>query len=298
MATVTEAVEVFAAATGMPLGTVSKFARSLRETVPPLWPASGKGGGKVATHVREADLVHLLLGFAGAQPSDAPEAVVALRDLPATDRQTVPSGGWRPLGMLPANTALEVHNCTLGERLAALLAQLVALKVADEAAYRRIFLRVDLDPSLRLATIYEARTPGDGFINFETYGAPIQELLERKLEELQRVWAPIPKITRLDQNHLKIAAEILADTLAHHGSQPPLASINAAPAENETPPPCQGAAPATNTTDQPTHCPGQTTLARRQTKGDAGAVQPLRTPPARATAGQSPKKGPASQCPS
>ena len=298
MATVTEAVEQIAVVTGMKPATVAKYARSLREADPPLWSSSGKGGGKAAVHVRAMDLVNLLIGIAGAQPSDAPGAVAALRDIQALSSRTGPLGGWGLNGILPANTPLEVPACTLGERLALLLGQLVELKSADEAAYRQVFVDVALDPGLRAATITSARAPGDGLLIVETYGAPLHGLVEQRLAGLPRVKAVIRRSTAYDQELLKTAAELLADSLARIEPRDLPASPGSEPEENEAPPPCQETAPVTHNSDQPKHHPSRTTLARRQTKGDAGAVQPLRTPPARAKAGQSPKKGPTSQCPS
>lgn len=79
MATGPEAVRAIAAATGIPVGTVDRFAKVLKQHKPaPLWARSIPGNGAQSEHVDALRLSNLLLGFAGDQPSDAAEAAIKL----------------------------------------------------------------------------------------------------------------------------------------------------------------------------------------------------------------------------
>jgi hypothetical protein len=82
MATVAQAAEAISKATGIPLVTVERAARTLREANDSLWPKGKKGGGKGAALVWSHHLVNLLLALMAADPlNEAPEIVEQYRDL-------------------------------------------------------------------------------------------------------------------------------------------------------------------------------------------------------------------------
>ena len=82
MTTGPEAVRAIATATNLPVGTVDRVARVLKQHKPmPLWARSIPGNGAQSEHVDALRLSNILLGFAGNQPSDAAEAVTTLAAL-------------------------------------------------------------------------------------------------------------------------------------------------------------------------------------------------------------------------
>src|SRR4051794_5746235 len=82
MATAAQAMEAISKATGIPLVTVERAARMLREAGGDLWPQGKRGGGKSAAHVLAHHLVNLLLALMTADPlNEAPDAVRQCRDL-------------------------------------------------------------------------------------------------------------------------------------------------------------------------------------------------------------------------
>lgn len=82
MTTGPEAVRAIAAATSLPVGTVDRFARVLKQHKPkPLWARSVPGNGAQSEHVDALRLSNILLGFAGNLPSDAAEAAIKLTAL-------------------------------------------------------------------------------------------------------------------------------------------------------------------------------------------------------------------------
>jgi hypothetical protein len=82
VSTTTEAIERFAADTGIKLVTLDRITRALRNaSTPGIWPKGGKGGGRSAAHVQAHHLVNLILSLPAPQPSDALEMVSLLRPL-------------------------------------------------------------------------------------------------------------------------------------------------------------------------------------------------------------------------
>ena len=80
MATINNVKERLAAALGISVSVIERELRALREAG---WtPAGRPGGGVGAAHYSKSHLSRVLMGFAGARHSDAPDAVEKLRCLP------------------------------------------------------------------------------------------------------------------------------------------------------------------------------------------------------------------------
>ena len=98
VATATRTNELLPPILGMLFSTVERLLRALREAG--LLPFGKPGGGKGSAHYDAYHLAYILLGLAGLAPSDAPEAVLALRSLPFFGPPSMPEGVKPPLPTL------------------------------------------------------------------------------------------------------------------------------------------------------------------------------------------------------
>jgi hypothetical protein len=100
MATGPNAVNLIAVMTGIPVVTVDKVARMLKQHQPPMWARSVQGGGAKSEHVEPWHLTNLALALNAADPiTSAPRVVTELR-------QMTPPRAARPF--LPGTTLGEV----------------------------------------------------------------------------------------------------------------------------------------------------------------------------------------------
>src|SRR4051812_39994221 len=82
MATGAQAIEATSRVTGIPLASVERTARALKEAEGGLWPKARPGGGKNSAHIEARHLANLTLALLGTDTlAAAPEAVRQLREL-------------------------------------------------------------------------------------------------------------------------------------------------------------------------------------------------------------------------
>ncbi len=117
MATAAQVVERLAPLTGLLPSTLDRQLRAQRAVGQT--PTAGRGGGKNSVHFSAHHMTAVLLGLAGQQPSDAPEAARLLHALPYL-RTEGPRRDW----MQPAST--------LGEEFVQMLEATVKLLVQEE----------------------------------------------------------------------------------------------------------------------------------------------------------------------
>jgi hypothetical protein len=210
MATLAESLESLSAATSVKEVTLDRLSKELRAVG--LWPTGRRGGRSFAAHVEAPHLVNMLLGMAGAMPSDGPETVALLRPLRLVGRTGLGNGKPDPIGL--------EGGMTLGQRLEAEISAM-AFSVIEQGGIVHAkqhdavsggwALGLTPRPEMPTARISCVDEQGNGWS--DTYH-PAQGLLAHFMESQ----APIPGLTRhvtISRDVLWTAAELLAHTLQH-----------------------------------------------------------------------------------
>ena len=206
MASAIESVERFEKEGVFP-ASARLTARRLRENAPDFWAGGTKGGGWYQPQVQPWHLTNFILANASHLPTDAGEAVAALRDLPMTgleiltrkqpgppadpaplDFLTVPSGDSAPLGARLDHVITACADPALRARaLAAMTGQQWQLTLCAEPPYATVSYRMGNE------------------IWIETYGAsPSRERGAR--------------LVALHYRFLRIAGVLLEDSLERSGN--------------------------------------------------------------------------------
>lgn len=115
MATGTLAAERLPAEFGLLPSTVERMLRA--EQVAGLLPIGRPGGGrKGAAHLDALHLAYVMLGCAGSQPSEAPDAVMKLRALPLYSSHNLPKDVGAPLPTLEDQLAHLIYGAGAARR--------------------------------------------------------------------------------------------------------------------------------------------------------------------------------------
>lgn len=115
MATGTLVIERLPSVLGILPSTLERLLRALQVAL--LLPIGRPGGGKKgAAHLNELDFAYVLLGFAGSQPSEAPDAVRRLRTLPWRGTQNPPSNVGEALRTLEDQLAYWIEKAGAARR--------------------------------------------------------------------------------------------------------------------------------------------------------------------------------------
>ena len=237
MASSTTAIEAFSKATGIPHVTMGHTARLLRQARDELWPRSGKGGGKSASHVEEWHLANLILSFGGAQPSDAPKAAAKLgMALYAGVEPSAPIASTHVLYALskPAldklrDEALKQYEVNLQETLVLLIRRVATakaignknLKLLDSA---RQNWELWLNSNFNIA--WTSVTDEKDINHHEYYelsDSTFPKLLTRRVPP-----ALVERLVKIPFSLIEVAADLWTDTLAQRGYELPLATTRAA----------------------------------------------------------------------
>ena len=116
MATGTLATERLPPVLGILPSTLERMLRALQvaELLPKGRPGGGRKGG--AAHLDKLHLAYVMLGCAGLQPSEAPDAVMRLRGLPLFKSFNAPNDVGAPLPTLEDQLADSIHGAGAARR--------------------------------------------------------------------------------------------------------------------------------------------------------------------------------------
>lgn len=292
MATTTETFATLATATGWTRDAVERRARPLRIAPGDLFAKSGKGGGKLAVHVQAHHLVNLILTFAADGPSDALDTQQRLRTLRCRPgrRKSPPMVGNALSALLgpPRHPTTEpapadVLAQDFGERLEGLVTvtakAILHGRDGDLDKMRKAGWTFTLSPGERFAWV--SWTEADSTLFTDCYTEAQDNLWLADALDSSR--APIRSSVAFTFPLIEVAAELLADTMAHQSMRRFRAPLLDGP-EKQTPDPSKGRALLT---DQPGQQASDRDTAQPEPMSERGGAQELRARRLFAPAGQS-----------
>lgn len=247
MASGTQAVEAFAAATGTLLATVDRASVALQAAREDLWPLGKRGGGRTTPHVEPKHLVNLALALACADPITASARVVRqyrhlrvaknlhqeiastrreLPDLPSefpTWPGDVPRTPYDvltrksrdiPDGIGLVATRLKNFGVTLGDHLDGLVREALQSPLERDGLLQLGFsvgLTVDVNPQASVSIRYQL----DDGIHTETSSYFPQSALGDHGSAPSRPPARPIRLVTLPFELFAVLADLWGDTLAH-----------------------------------------------------------------------------------
>lgn len=224
VATTAEVYAEFAAALGLNHQAVERYALDLRKQpdLGPIFPKSGRGGGRQNAHVYAPHLANLVLAFASPVPGGALDAQQRLRPLRCQpDRMKTPHLVENRLlamaGLKPTPRAepvpKEIRAQTLGERLEHIIteAAFAVLSPGGDALLETMRAQnwyFSLSPSDRMAWISWSE---DGASLMDTYSEPQDRLM--LADYLRAPPVSVRRSASFDFDLIELSARLLADTL-------------------------------------------------------------------------------------
>ena len=248
MATGAQGIERIAKGMNIPLLTVDRVSRLLKQHKPALWALAGQGGGKKARHLEPEHLVNIVLALAWADPlTNSPATVLRLREMARKPgatlfqhHDTALASGYA-ISRAPNEVERDVEGATLGEMLDSYV-----LRIATDPQLREQYQREGLELSLQSWPFENAfiRRRKDDLSTADAFdGLGLLSAVPPAAPPaaIQR-FAVIPFAT------FDLLADLYADTLrfqqkaVHHSLLPPVAP-NAGPETKSAAPSPKSAAP-------------------------------------------------------
>ncbi len=193
MATAAEVIERLAPLTGLLPSTLDRQTRAQR--LADQLPTAGHGGGRYRSrHYDAHHLTAVLLGLAGAQPSDAPEAFAALRSMPYRGTQNPQPDVSPPLPTFEDQLADWIRNGAAAYRTG---------KAAADACYA-LFRTMELALCLN---------PRQAIINIGPGGPGQTTIIYAANPDMPFA---LRRLTILSGDLLMAAGELVADTIEQH----------------------------------------------------------------------------------
>lgn len=196
MSTGPQFTEALAPVCGIHPATLDRYMRALRDAG--LIPASGKGGGRVASHLDHHHAASILLALAAVSPAGAAAAVHAVGQLCRERRQPGDVNLWTGLAAEIANRAATISRDGVPRA---------------PAKTNNWELTICLDPVMAWMS-----WTNDGAEQQEHYRDPQSEL--PRPAHPQDVHRGVRRLTIITMPVLDVAAELCADTLRVQGHTP------------------------------------------------------------------------------